>query len=468
MLRENTSVIRGTLMFVDVGLVVLAYLTTLAIRFADPTHLDHLPLHLAIVLFSVVFWHLGLRYVGAYASIRQRSPLMLAGMVLQVALALVIILTSLLYLLKWGEISRLIIVLFPLIVSIYLIAMRWVALSLLWRLREYGLNQRNILLVGTDAQAQDYARRIYLNMRWGFRIFGYLTLDASELGKELYTSPILGLYKGPKALRELLLTQTIDRIAFSGLAGDDLAGCLEVCEELGIDGVVIPNFGNLLVARIHVEDFFGIPIVRYTMTPQQTGQLILKQVMDTALSALALVMLAPFFLLIALLIKLDSSGPVLFSQPRAGLRGRTFHCLKFRTMAVDAEKQLAELQHHNEMSGPVFKMRNDPRVTRFGAFLRKTSLDELPQLINILRGEMSIVGPRPPIPCEVAAYEPWQRRRLSMKPGLTCIWQVSGRNEIDFEQWMRLDLEYIDRWCLRLDLELIAKTLPAMLRGTGV
>ena len=170
---------------------------------------------------------------------------------------------------------------------------------------------------------------------------------------------------------------------------------------------------------------------------------------------------------LALAIKLDSPGPVFFRQRRVGLQGRTFDIFKFRSMYLDAEERLESLRAQNEMSGPVFKMKNDPRITRVGRFIRRTSLDEFPQFWNVLRGEMSVVGPRPPLPSEVRQYKRWQRRRLSVKPGITCVWQISGRNNIDFDRWMQLDLEYIDQWSLWNDIQICLKTIPAVLGSRG-
>jgi lipopolysaccharide/colanic/teichoic acid biosynthesis glycosyltransferase len=180
-----------------------------------------------------------------------------------------------------------------------------------------------------------------------------------------------------------------------------------------------------------------------------------------------LVALSPVLALVVLAVKLTSPGPVLFRQIRFGARGRPFTMYKFRSMVADAEMFRAALAGANEVTGPVFKIREDPRLTAIGAFLRRTSLDELPQLWNVLRGEMSLVGPRPAVPSEVARYEPWQRRRLSMKPGLTCLWQISGRSRVAFDRWMRLDLEYVDRWSLGLDLWILVRTIPAVLSGRG-
>jgi exopolysaccharide biosynthesis polyprenyl glycosylphosphotransferase len=209
------------------------------------------------------------------------------------------------------------------------------------------------------------------------------------------------------------------------------------------------------------------PLVTFSRAPGAEVRLAVRRVADVVLAAALLVLLSPLLIVIAVGVKLASPGPVLFRQVRCGLHGRRFTFLKFRTMRIDAERLKPLLEPFNEMDGPAFKMTNDPRVFPFGGFLRRTSLDELPQLWNILRGDMSFVGPRPSVVEEVNQYEPWQRRRLSMKPGLTCLWQISGRNELTFEEWMRLDLEYIDNWSLWLDIKIAFKTIPAVLLGRG-
>jgi len=198
-----------------------------------------------------------------------------------------------------------------------------------------------------------------------------------------------------------------------------------------------------------------------------TPFLLVKKSFDVALSFVLLVLLSPLFLLVAILIKLNSKGPVFFTQERVGFNKRRFKLFKFRTMVDNAEKLREELEEQNEVSGPVFKIKNDPRITPIGKWLRRISMDELPQLINVLKGEMSLVGPRPPIPSEVERYEWKDRRRLSMKPGITCLWQINGRSNIPFEKWMKLDKEYIDNWSLWLDLKILAKTIPAIIRGSG-
>lgn len=197
------------------------------------------------------------------------------------------------------------------------------------------------------------------------------------------------------------------------------------------------------------------------------GYQVVKRAIDVIGAASLLLLLAPFFFLIAVCIRADSRGPVIFRQTRLGLRGRAFTFYKFRSMCVDAESSRQKILHLSEVSGPIFKMRNDPRITRVGRWLRRYSIDELPQIFHVLKGDMSFVGPRPPLLDEVAKYEDWQLRRLSVLPGITCLWQVSGRSKLSFDDWVRLDLQYIDSRCLLLDIRILIKTIPAVISGDG-
>ena len=240
-----------------------------------------------------------------------------------------------------------------------------------------------------------------------------------------------------------------------------------LCEERGITARLAINFFPHVIAKTHLEELDGVPLLTFTTTPKNELLLFLRRGFDFLGSLILLIILSPIFLLVTLAIRLDSAGPIVYRQIRCGLNGRKFTLYKFRSMVQGAEVQKEELASYNIMDGPVFKMKNDPRVTRVGKFLRKTSLDELPQLINVLRGDMSFVGPRPLPAEEVEKIKGWQRRRLSMKPGITGLWQVSGRNQIDFEQWMKLDLEYIDSWSLGLDFKILLRTIFAVLLGKG-
>jgi len=216
-----------------------------------------------------------------------------------------------------------------------------------------------------------------------------------------------------------------------------------------------------------LEELDGLAIYSLTRGPDRALALAIKRLVDLVAGTAAAIVLSPLMVVIAVAIAIDSGRPVLFRQKRVGQHGRTFDVIKFRTMGLGAEGRLADLAHRNEIRGPAFKLASDPRVTRIGTYLRRTSLDELPQLWNVMRGEMSLVGPRPPLPAEVAGYDVWHRRRLSVKPGMTGLWQIRARRETDFNRWVQADLEYIDRWSLWLDLKIIAQTIPAVITGSG-
>jgi exopolysaccharide biosynthesis polyprenyl glycosylphosphotransferase len=243
---------------------------------------------------------------------------------------------------------------------------------------------------------------------------------------------------------------------------------VQLCEEQGIIVRVQPEMFNLKVAKLHVDMLDGMPLVTIRSGPQDGWQLVLKQLIDVCGSAMLLLAASPLLLIVALLIKLDSPGPVFFRQERVGLHKRRFQLLKFRTMVDGADRQQPLLEHLNEADGPVFKIKDDPRMTRLGRFLRRFSIDELPQLFNVLKGEMSLVGPRPlPVRDVERIAVQWHKRRLSMKPGVTCLWQVNGRSDVGFEHWVQMDLEYIDTWTLGLDLKILLRTIPTVLKGAG-
>lgn len=250
---------------------------------------------------------------------------------------------------------------------------------------------------------------------------------------------------------------------------EQIEAAIRACEVEGIEAWLVADFFRTQISRTTLDDFFGRPVLVFRATPESSWQSLAKQVLDFVAAVAALVVLSPLLLLVALIIKISSPGPVLFRQSRAGLNGQPFTMYKFRTMVSNAEQLKHELQILNEMSGPVFKLTKDPRVTPIGRWLRRYSVDEFPQLFNVLRGEMSLVGPRPLPLDEVRRFDDvGHRRRLSVRPGLTCLWQISGRNNVtDFREWVRLDLQYIDNWSFWLDLKIILLTVPVVLTAKG-
>ncbi|HET6437718.1 MAG TPA: sugar transferase [Anaeromyxobacter sp.] len=323
---------------------------------------------------------------------------------------------------------------------------------------------RYYAVVGSGDLAAEIIAKLHLHPEWAMRLAGFVLEEGARPADP--NCVVLGrVAQLGKILEEHVLDDVVFAVPRERLHA--IEDAVKVCEEQGV-GVMIAldvlRFGN---ARMSVGDLNGLPMLALTRTPSDELALAAKRLFDVVTSSIVLLLLSPVLLAVAAAIKLDSPGPIFFRQKRVGLQGRVFGIFKFRSMYVNAEARLDSLRAHNEMSGPVFKMRNDPRITRVGRFIRRTSLDEFPQFWNVLRGEMSVVGPRPPLPSEVRQYKRWQRRRLSVKPGITCLWQISGRNNVDFDRWMELDLEYIDQWSLWNDIQICLKTIPAVLGTRG-
>jgi len=334
--------------------------------------------------------------------------------------------------------------------------------------RKVGLTDemsQRAIIVGTGENARKVADMVLSSPELDTKLVGFL--DFERQGYWRYRDiPLIG---HPDTLDHLVVGSQIDAL-FWAVDPDDISRSwrmMEIAEKMGVRIFVMPNLYSPKVARVQPTYINGLPAMVYRSDPESHVPLLVKSMLDRVGALVGLILSAPLMLIAAAMIKLDSRGPVLFKQTRLGLNGRPFSMLKFRTMCSDAEIRKPGLLDQNEMSGPVFKIKRDPRVTRTGRMLRKFSIDEFPQFINVLRGEMSLVGPRPPLPQEARRFQPWQHRKLSVRPGLTCLWQVNGRNNIDFDEWMQLDLHYIDNWSLWLDAKILAKTVPTVLKGSG-
>jgi exopolysaccharide biosynthesis polyprenyl glycosylphosphotransferase len=321
---------------------------------------------------------------------------------------------------------------------------------------------RRVAIVGDGTLPHDLAKSLLRQGRLGVEYAGAVPIhrDGRTPLPCLGTLPDIG-----RIIQENVIDEVLFVVGHANLADVEVA--FMTCEEMGVETRLVLDFFPHKHSRIFLDHVDGYPALSFDAAGSDDFGRLLKRVFDIVVSLCFLILGAPVFLLVGLAVKLDSPGPIFFSQERVGRHGRPFRVHKFRSMVVDAEAQKASLLARNEREGPAFKMKQDPRVTRLGRFIRKTSLDEIPQFYNVLKGEMSIVGPRPPLPSEVSQYDHWQRRRLSVRPGITCLWQVSGRGDVDFETWMRLDLQYIDDWSLWLDLKIFLMTIPAVLLQKG-
>jgi exopolysaccharide biosynthesis polyprenyl glycosylphosphotransferase len=370
------------------------------------------------------------------------------------------------FVLKYNFISRPFIAIFAVVNFVFLCAFRIYARAGISQFTSLLDGERHVLIVGTNEKAAKVAQVLEEARHWGYRLVGVVRESSGQpQDSRLREYPLIEIGRLGEVLRNHVVDEVIFVVDKEALAR--LEEIFLICEEEGIKTRVMLSFFPHVTSKIYLEALQDLPLLTFSTTPENEYLLFLKSIFDVLVASFLLVILSPFLLLIALLIKLTSSGSVIFKQVRCGLGGRRFVLYKFRSMIVEAEEVKSQFNHLNEMSGPVFKLSNDPRCTLLGRWLRKFSLDELPQLVNILKGDMSFVGPRPPIPEEVERYERWQRRRLRMKPGLTCLWQVRGGNDVDFGEWMKLDLQYIDTWSLLLDLKICLKTIPIVLLGKG-
>ncbi len=419
-----------------------------------------------LLILILPIWGLMLSAVGFYRSHRTLPLGEEIWGAMKVAFGGTALLALAVYGLRLEFVSRFFLLVFG-VVNFSFLTTEKIALRLTSRyVRARGFNFRTVLVVGTGPKASQLAEFLEGRPYWGFRVLGYLDDDNGGEIRRDGRWPCLGKITD---LESMLMREVVDELVFVIEKGklQEYEQALLVAERHGVRAHVSLDIFPHVLARPVLEELDGIPLLSFTTTPSNPGQLVVKRAIDLAVSLLLFLATLPVQLVAALAIRLSSRGPIYFRQTRCGLNGRHFTLLKFRTMYEGAEEHLQEISHLNEMTGPVFKISRDPRLTPVGWLLRRLSIDELPQLWNVIRGHMSLVGPRPPLPEEVARYESWQHRRLSMAPGITCLWQVSGRNEVDFDRWMALDLKYIDTWSPMLDLKILLKTVPAVLSGRG-
>lgn len=344
-------------------------------------------------------------------------------------------------------------------------AARAVEASVIARRRRRGVGVTRLLLVGADENARTIMRAVVARPDLGYRIVGFVDDDPVKASTDIGRYPALG---STEQLPELIRAHEVDEVIITlpWMSHRKILEIMGQCEQDQVRTRIVPDLFQMTLHNVVVENIDGVPLLGVAEPRLRHWQHIYKRAFDIVVASLLLILLMPAFLVVALLIMIDSRGPVLFRQRRMGRHGREFMCIKFRTMCENAEQMLSALADRNEATGPLFKMRDDPRRTRIGRLLRN-GFDELPQLWNVLKGEMSLVGPRPAIPAEVAAYEPWQRRRLDVRPGATGLWQVSGRSDVTFDEMVLLDLYYIENWSPILDIRILLKTIPVILVGSG-
>jgi exopolysaccharide biosynthesis polyprenyl glycosylphosphotransferase len=460
--------LRVALMVGDGVTAAAVFLLISFVRFGDGAWMTFwsrtgIDIRVAAILFGVG-WVLALWYHGLYR-LRVRWQLRTeAKDIARSTLAVAAVTLALLFITHQDDVSRLFLLALFIVQPLVTFAERGVLRFTFSELRKRGYNTRNMLVVGTGRLAQDFADRVEARHGLGIQVIGHLSVPGEV--QHVTTRPILGTVD---EIEDVFHSNVVDEVA--ACLPPESASYLEPVASLAADeGKTVripidPHEGGLLQGR--AEEFEGLLVRSMIHDGHREAGLAVKRLMDIAGATLGLVIFSPVLLATALAIRMLDGPPILFRQTRVGLHGRPFTIIKFRTMAPDAEERLHEVAHLNELEGAAFKASNDPRMSSVGSVLRRTSIDELPQLWNVLRGEMSLVGPRPPLPTEVVEYDIWHRRRLSMKPGITGLWQVESRHESNFDRWVELDLSYIDRWTLWLDLSILLRTMPSVLLARG-
>lgn len=479
MLKEQNKLILLAHKLLDICLTVAAFIAAyfiklhlLPVSFRGPTTA---PDYSIILLMIIIIWYLTFGLFNLYVSYRRRSlDQILWNIIKAVSTGMVVVILCM-YLFKIDDVSRIMLGIFYVLNICFLALSKGISYGVLCNYRAKGFNFRNVLIIGSREMAKDIIEAIGNRLNSGYRAVGCLDSDKTEIGKKVKNGvQVIGTIC---QLEKILSEQVVDELIFAMPFGEieNADRYIALAEEIGVSVRIIPDWQIKKIgykpgiASIEFEEFLGLPTLAITTTPTKHRDLLIKSAFDYLFAAVALVLSPPFFITISIVIKACSRGPVFYKDERCGLNKRKFVLYKFRTMVADAAARQHELETLNEADGPVFKIKKDPRIIPFiGTFLRRTSLDELPQLINVIKGEMGLVGPRPPIPSEVEKYDIWQKRRLSIKPGMTCLWQVTpNRNQTTFEEWMKMDLSYIDNWSLGLDFKILLMTATAVLRGEG-
>ena len=476
MFDRRSKLLSTVTLLQDLAVTCIAFgvaydLRTLLVHFAFFNR--HLPLiypfahYVPLMLVFLLAWAMvgyGSRF---YRDLEMSNPIQLGlNLLNQLAIVLVLIYAGL-YIFRQDDVSRTYVLLIGVVDFVLLIMGRYVSYNgIAWIRRKMG-RYHYFLIIGCGTRAHEMATLIEESRGMGLRLVGFVdpTSEGSKLGDVFGDYQVFPINEIEKILEKRVVDEVVFAVSMQELAR--LEPLMSHCANVGVKTRVQLEFLPASYSHIYLENFRDVPLLSLSTAPESELLLLLKRIADVVMASASLVLLAPVMLLIAAAIRITSPGNVLFRQTRCGLGGREFTLYKFRSMVNNAEQLRAELHQLNESDGPTFKISDDPRITPVGRILRRFSLDELPQLWNIFRGDMSFVGPRPAIPDEVEKYEPWQRRRLRMRPGLTCIWVLEGRSDVEFHRWIQLDLAYIDNWSLWLDCKIFFRTIPIVISGKG-
>jgi len=468
MLKEQAKLINRLTKVCDLVLVVTAFLVAYYVRTKFPGRLTSLDNYIWVLFIAIPAWLVSLNYNGLYHSLRRYSYFDVILRLLKVHFYCGLALSALVLFVDRDHFSRGLILFFILFSFLLITTLRISSKFVLSHFRRRGFNLRNCLVVGTQEKAKEFIRLLEDHADWGIRVAGFVQVSSTEIPSEILGYKVLGrIDQVVDICKENLVDEVVFCIPKNHVV--NVEDYLAELETLGVTVRLVLDFFNLSKYKTDLSVFEDrLPILTFHTKSLDAQQLMLKRLLDIFGSLIGLLILIIIFPFIAISIKLEDPGPIFFCQERVGENGRKFCIWKFRSMYVDAEERKEELLAQNEMTGAIFKIKKDPRITKVGNILRKTSLDEIPQFWNVLKGDMSLVGTRPPTPDEVSEYDNWHRRRISIKPGITGMWQVNGRNNVDdFDEIVKLDLIYIDTWNLWLDIMILLKTVRVVFARNG-
>lgn len=452
--------------FINLSFILAYYLRFKVLLFITPASIPIFEKYLNALVFITLVWLAIFKLIGLYEEKKFTTLIDELAMLFVGVTLSTLILVGLLFLYRELWFSRLVIGNAWWLSLIFLGIERIILFELQKSLYKRGIGVKKTLILGAGEMGQVLAAKIKEDKTLGYETLGFLDDDPIKAGKIYQGVPVLGeLLKVKEIIREKRIQEVI--IASTSIPIDKTLDIITECERYGVEFKLVPGILELIASRVDADELAGVPLLTVKEIRLKGFNALIKRTSDVVLSSIGIVILASLFLLFATLIKITSPGPVLFKQKRVGLDGKTFEMFKFRSMIANAEKLFPQLEPLSEVEGYLFKMKDDPRLTPLGKFMRRYSLDELPQLFNVLLGDMSLVGPRPPLPAEVEKYSPWHKKRLRVRPGITGPWQVSGRSLLPFEDMVRLDIYYIENWSLWLDLKILFRTIPVVLLGSG-
>jgi exopolysaccharide biosynthesis polyprenyl glycosylphosphotransferase len=452
--------------FINISFILAYFVRVRILLFITPESIPLLEQYLNVLLFITLIWLAIFKLIGVYED-KKFTALIdeIAAVFLGVTLS-TLILFGLLFMYREFWVSRLVVANAWWISFLFLSLVRIAFFGARRLLRLKGWAVKNTLIVGAGEMGQVLAFKISQDKSLGYRVFGFLDDDPVKIGKSYHGIPVLGeVSKVAGIIKNNKIGEII--IAEPGISTDKILHIITDCERFGIEFKIVPGILELIASRLDVDEVGGVPLLTVSEIQLKGFNAAVKRLTDILFSSAGIILLSPFYILFSVLVRSTSPGPIFIAQERVGLDEKIFPMFKFRSMISDAEKLFPQLEPHSEAEGHLFKMKEDPRVTPLGRFMRRWSIDEYPQLFNVLWGKMSLVGPRPPLPREVKNYSAWHKKRLRVRPGITGLWQVSGRSLLPFEDMVRLDIYYIENWSLWLDLKILLRTIAVVLTGSG-